>query len=125
MNYPSDRQRKSFVILTPNYVEAIDLAEALAFDGPSEALHVPTAAELVAKLANADFRPDGAILAGAFAEPHLDACILQLKARGARLVFVDGRDEYARELGALQLRRPYGAEDLGPVLAALGGQPPC
>lgn len=107
---------KSFVIVTQNFVEALDLAEALNAFGPSRVTHFPTCDELLRRLERIACRPDGAFLAEA---PGLDRCIGRLADRGTRLVLIDGDGAQAERAGAFVLSRPYGALELGPIISAL------
>lgn len=112
---------KSFVIVTQNFIEAIDLSEALDAHGPSDVLHIPTFDDLLVRMDSLAFRPDGAFLAGSSHADLLDICAGRLAERGTRVVLIDSEHASTDHKRTLHLTRPYGASDLAPILSALRG----
>ncbi|WP_147114594.1 hypothetical protein [Tateyamaria sp. syn59] len=100
------------VVITPNFVEAEDIADALRRVGFDNVTHFRSAADARDGLAEAAVLPECALLSLHGADVAADDLCGRLHRAGCRLVLINGDPARAKEIDAAFLLRPYSDTEL-------------
>ncbi len=109
------------LIVTENFVEAEDVADAVSDVARDEIMHLRHIDEVLPFLEDVAFSPNLAVLH--IPKPSLEhkQLLKRLCARGAQLVLIDATPQLLVEVEAEGLARPFAGRDLSAVVLKLRG----
>lgn len=111
------------LIVTPNFVEAEDIADELKSIGLSQVVHRRNAAVALKGLDAQTMKPNVALLSFDHADAEADLLIQRLLSTGAYVILINGDARGADDRGAVFLRRPYTGDELAQCIkGAMAGQ---
>ncbi|APX10901.1 hypothetical protein [Tateyamaria omphalii] len=113
------RDHRFSVVITPNFVEAEDVSDALRRAGFDDVVHFRSIEHAATELAGDAPLPAFAILSFHGPDDAADALCARLHHAGCRQVLIDGDPARAPALHAAFLRRPYSNTQLDRCIADL------
>ncbi|MEM8655180.1 MAG: hypothetical protein AAGF36_10580 [Pseudomonadota bacterium] len=117
MNTQNSIGRSVALIVTPSFVEAEDIADALRRFDLSEVLHARDSATGLARMDASSTPPSLALIAFDREDSYFDTLLTRLHAAKARVVLINGHPELAQDFGTGFLMRPFSNSDLDRCIA--------
>ena len=105
------------MVITPNFVEAEDISDALRRFGFENVIHCRSADQAVDLLSPDDTPPTIALMSFHEVDADAERLLAMLHAAGSLQVLINGDASYASDHNAVFLHRPYSDQELDRCIA--------
>ena len=105
------------LVITPNFVEAEDIVDALRRFGMGQIIHCRTVGQALDLLSRDGAAPTVTLMSLQEHGEDADRLTALLRAAGSRQILINGHEDHAHARGALFLHRPFSNTELDHCIA--------